>query len=482
MENSILAIDIGASNITSIVATKDFNNRINILGVGIVQSAGVNKGNIIDISLAGNTINESVLTAMSSSGSTISKAVVSLSGANIKTIRSTGSVNITSGQITEKEIKNVLEMAVYNANIIADYEIVHVLPVFFRVDDGVSIINPLNMNGSRLEVSVNVITTKKTALTNIKNALSIANIEVDKFVLAGYASSLAILDEDEKSAGTIVINLGGTTSQVVVYKGSTIIFSDFLPIGSENITKDLSIMLDTPYSSANMVKNRYGTLLPINNDVENEAEQAENSPTHNIEKIKLQKIGTDNETKEISLEQIQPILHARVEEILLLIHDRLYDGSVFENINGGIVLTGGMTLTKGVKELAAKIFPNVTVKVSNPKSIQNGYVDFDTPTLSTVAGLLIYELDFPKNFELDSNKSLKRKLIRRVVKKAADGTTQTTNQTVAKEPFKENHIVSNNIKNIEMRNGMPVSKNQPERADANSGIMNKVKEKLGRWF
>ncbi|MEA3316318.1 MAG: cell division protein FtsA [Campylobacterota bacterium] len=479
MHNSILAIDIGASNITSIVATKDFNNRINILGVGIVQSKGVNKGNIIDISLAGNTINESVLTAMSSSGSDISKAVVSLSGANIKTIRATGSINITSGQITEKEIKNVLDMAVYNANIITDYEIVHVLPVFFRVDDGVSIVNPLNMNGSRLEVLVNVITTKKTALTNIRNALKTADIEVDKFVLAGYASSLSILDEDEKNVGTIVVNLGATTSQIVVYKGSSIIFSDFLPIGSEHITNDLSIMLDTPYSSANMVKNRYGTLLPITNNEDDENNvNKDSSSGDNIEKIKLQKIGTDNETKEISLEQIQPILHARVEEILLLIHDRLYDGSVFENINGGIVLTGGMTLTKGVKELASKIFPNVTVKVSNPKNIQNGYVDFDTPTLSTAAGLLIYELDFPRNFELDSNKSLKRRPVKKIVKQTVDGAKQVPNPHIAKEPFKENHIVTNNIKNIEIKDGeQSVGKNKN-----NGSILNKVKAKLGSWF
>lgn len=478
MDSSILAIDIGASNITSIIATKDFNNRINILGVGIVQSKGVNKGNIIDINLAGNTINESVLTAMSSSSSDISKAVVSLSGANIKTIRATGSINITSGQITEKEIKNALDMAVYNANIITDYEIIHVLPVFFRVDDGVAIVNPLNMNGSRLEVSVNVITTKKTAITNIKNALKIADIEVDKFVLDGYATSLSVLDEEERNAGTIVINLGGTTSQVVVYKGSSIIFSDFLPIGSENITNDLSIMLDTPYSSANMVKNRYGTLLPINNG-DNEENLDETSLIDNIEKIKLQKIGTDNETKEISLEQIQPILHARVEEILLLIHDRLYDGSVFENINGGIVLTGGMTLTRGVKELASKIFPNVTVHIATPKNIQNGYIDLDVPTLSTAVGLLIYELDFPKNFELDSNKSLKRRIVKRVAKQKAGGSTQVNNQNIAKEPFKENNIVSNNIKNLEMKNG----KKEPIlKVKNNNGILNKVKARFAGWF
>ena len=290
MGNTILAIDLGTTHITSIVASNDFNNKINILGVGKVKSQGINKGNIVDINQAGNCIKESATTAINSSGTSRPKVVVSVSGANTKTLLSNGSINVPSGQITQNEIKQVLKTALYNAQVIPEYGVLHVLPISFRVDDGSAILNPLDMNGSRLEVLVNVITAKKTSLINIKNALRTANFEVDKFVLSGYASAISTLEDDQKTLGTVVINIGGTTSQLVVYKDSTIIYNDFLPMGSEHITKDISVMFNTPYSAANMVKKQYGTLLtPTDEDAE-----------QNIKKVKLPIIGNDTETKEIS--------------------------------------------------------------------------------------------------------------------------------------------------------------------------------------
>ena len=193
MNNSILAIDIGTTNIIAIIASNDFSNKINILGVGQTTSKGVQKGNIVDIDLASTCIGEAVSNAIDSSGTSTSKAVVSISGANTKTVMSKGVMNIPSGQIQYNDIKQVLKMALYNAQIIADYEVIHVLPIFFRVDDGTTISNPLNMNGSRIEVSVNIITAKKTSLTNVRNALKQINLEVDKFILSGYANAISTL-------------------------------------------------------------------------------------------------------------------------------------------------------------------------------------------------------------------------------------------------------------------------------------------------
>lgn len=400
MNNSILAIDIGTTNIIAIVASNDFSNKINILGVGQSKSEGVQKGNITDINLAGNSIHEAVSTALNSSGSVISKAVVSLSGANTKTLRGNGVVNIPSGQITQNDIKQVLKMALYNAQIIADYEVIHVLPIFFRVDDGATILNPLNMNGSRIEVSVNIITAKKTALTNVRNALKQANLEVSKFILSGYANAISTLEDDQRKLGSAVINLGGTTTQLVVQKGSAILYNYFLPVGSEHITNDISVTFHTPYSAANMIKKQYATLLP--------SKETETENELNIKKVKLPILGNESESKEISLDQIQPILHARVEETLCIIHDKLLESSAIESIDGGIVLTGGMTHIPGIKELASMIFQNIPVKVANPKNIQNGYINFNTPSMSTIVGLLLYELDSQNNFELDSNKELRQ--------------------------------------------------------------------------
>ena len=456
MNNSILAIDIGTTNIIAIVASNDFSNKINILGVGQSKSEGVQKGNISDINLAGNSINEAVSTAMNSSGALLDKAVVSLSGANTKTLRGSGVVNIPSGQITQNDIKQVLKMALYNAQIIADYEVIHVLPIFFRVDDGATISNPLNMNGSRIEVSVNIITAKKTSLINVRNALKQANLEVDKFVLSGYANAIATLEDDQKKLGSAVINLGGTTTQLVVQKGSTILYNDFLPIGSEHITNDISVTFHTPYSAANMIKKQYATLLP-SRDIDSDNEL-------NIKKVKLPTLGNESESKEISLDQIQPILHARIEETLCIIHDKLIESAAIESIDGGIVLTGGMTYIPGIKELASKIFNNIPVKIANPRNIQNGYINFNTPSMSTIVGLLLYELDSENNFELDSNSELRK-----------DNSTQIQYQQIPQQPIQHNQMPQSSLNDIQE---IKSSKKPEKKTTGISGIL----DKLSRWL
>lgn len=458
MNNSILAIDIGTTNIIAIVASQDFNDKINILGVGQSKSKGVSKGNIIDIDLAGTSINEAVSTALHSSGESINKAIVSISGANTKTLQSTGTVNIPSGQIIHTDIRQVLRMALHNAQIIADYEVIHVLPIFFRVDDGATITNPLNMNGTRLEVSVNIITAKKTALTNVRNALQRAELEVDRFVLAGYANAIATLDEDQKKLGSAVINLGGTTTQLVVQKGSTIIYNDFLPVGSEHITNDISVTFHTPYSAANMIKNKYATLLPTS-----DFDHDEDEP--NIKKVKLPIIGNETETKEISIDQIQPVLHARVEETLCIIYDKLVESAAIESIDGGVILTGGMTFIPGIKELASLIFENIPVKISNPKNIQNGYINFNTPTMSTIVGLLLYQFVNENNFELDSNSELRQNFT-----KKQDVEQQTTTQST-------DNNTSTTLQDIQ---GIDKAKKKDD--EENSGTIGKLLEKIGKWL
>ena len=228
--HAILAIDIGATKITTIIAQNDLNYRINILGVGNVKSAGVNKGSIVDIDLASNAIDEAISMARSSCNAIIDITFIAISVSHAKALRSNGAVNIQSGQITHNEINQVLQMALYNAKIIPDYEVIHVLPLYFRIDDLNEISNPLNMHGSRLEVYANIITTKKTTLVNIQNALKKSNLEVAKFVLNGYASSIAVLEDDQKKLGSVVLDLGGSISEMTIFKGQTIIYLSLIHI------------------------------------------------------------------------------------------------------------------------------------------------------------------------------------------------------------------------------------------------------------
>ena len=405
MNKTLLAIDIGSFNITAVIARNNLDYKINILGTGSYKSDGINKGVISNIEVASKSIKEAVLLAKRNTTEQIDSTVVSISGAYTKGIRSSGSVNIPNGLITENEINQVMQMALYNATIIPEYEVVHVIPIFFKIDDSADVENPLNMNGSRLEVSVYVVTAKRTSLTNIKSALKIAGISVNNFVLDGYATAISVLDEQQKKFGATVINLGATTTEYVCYKGTSLIYDGFIPVGSDHITNDLSVMLHTPPIAAEKIKTEYGDLLKTNEELSNK-------------KIRTPRIGDEKNSSEVSLEHVQTIIHARIEEVLTLVRNNLKKSGIHENLGTGIVITGGMSKLIGMKELATLVFDNLPVKISNPINIKNGYISFEDEKMATIVGLLLYSLEPNRNFELDSNKNLikKRKMQERVEK------------------------------------------------------------------
>ena len=396
MNNTFLAIDVGSSNITAVVANHDLDNNINILGTGIQKSNGIDKGLIIDIEEASKAIKEAVSIAKRTTTELIDTTVVSISGSYSKSIRSSGSVNVPNGLITETEINQVMQMALYNATIVQEYEVVHVVPIFFKVDDSTEVDNPLNMNGSRLEVSVYIVTAKRTALTNIKSALKISGIEIVKYVLDSYASAIAVLDDQQKKFGAIVINLGASTTEFVYYKGNSIIYNGFIPVGSNHITNDLSVMLHTPLSAAEKIKLEYGSLIrnySPNNDL-------------GVTKVKIPRIGDEDSISEVALDYIQTIIHARVEEILVLVKNKLKKSGLMDNTGSGIVITGGMSYLDGIKKLAERIFEGVPISVSVPKNIKNGFMSFDEANMATIVGLLFYSLGTNRSYQLDSSKKL----------------------------------------------------------------------------
>jgi cell division protein FtsA len=453
LNNTILAIDIGTTSITAVIAQNDLNNKINILGVSVENSDGINKGLITNIEVASKTIKEAVQNVSKGVLSHINSTYVSLSSAYTKGIRSVGSVNVPNGQITQTEINQVMQMALYNATIVPEYDVIHVLPIYFKVDDSQLIDNPLNMNGARLEVAVYIVTAKKTALTNIKSALKSSNIEVTNFVLSGYASAISVLDEQQKKFGAAILDIGGSTTDIVCFKGKSIIYNDFLPVGSANITNDLSVTLHTPPSAAETLKIKYANLLPHSNHSDKE----ENS----IKKIKIPVIGDEQNTKEMPLDSVQLIIHARVEEILVIAREKIKKSGVADSLGAGIVITGGMSQLVGIKELAQEVFDNIPIKIANPINIRNGYMSFDDPTMSTIVGLLLYGLDPNPNFELDSNKKLRQK------------------QVVTQQPM-------NNLNEIKPNNTQADKKQQEilpriSEQDKAKGV-SKIWKKFSEWF
>jgi cell division protein FtsA len=467
LNKTLLAIDIGSSNITAVIARNNLDYKINILGTGTYKSDGINKGVISNIELASKSIKEAVSIARKNTTEQIESTVVSVSGAYTKGLRSSGSVNVPNGLITENEINQVLQMALYNATIIPEYEVVHVVPIFFKIDDSADVENPLNMNGSRLEVSVYIVTAKKTALTNIKSAFKMANLTVNNFVLDSYATAIAILDEQQRKFGATVINLGATTTEFACYKGSSLIYNGFIPVGSNHITNDLSVMLHTPPIAAEKIKTEYGDLLKSDEELANK-------------KVRTPRIGDEKNSSEVSLEYIQTIIHARVEEVLTLVRNNLKKSGIHESLGTGIVITGGMSKLIGIKELATLIFDNLPVKISNPVNIKNGYMSFDDPKMATIVGLLLYSLETNRNFELDSNKNLIKK--RKIVEQAATKTqAENYSESIIAAADIQKTVLNGKDKGVSDENDSSKLLPKLTKKDKNTGVK-RLWNAITEWF
>jgi cell division protein FtsA len=390
LSKTVLAIDIGSTKICAIIAQVSDDDSISIIGAGTTKAQGLKKGSITNIELASKSIKAAVSDAKRVAGSDIRSAIVSMSGAYTKSLNSNGIVNIPNKEISFKEIERVMHTALYNANIPNEYEVLHALPFNFKVDDQDYIEDPLGMNASRLEVETHIITTQKSNLNNLKKAVRGAGIEVENVVLNAYASSIATLNEDEKELGVAVIDMGGNTSNITIHAGNSIRYNDFLGVGSNHVTSDLSMALHTPLNIADSVKLSYGSLLEPTNDL-----------------IELPIIGDENTTHEVSLEVVHNVIFARVEETLMILAQFIENSGLKDQMGAGVVLTGGFSQMEGMRELAVATFGSIPVRLARPKEMDGLFDNLRTPEYSTAIGLIMYSASAYTPYEIDVNKKVR---------------------------------------------------------------------------
>ncbi|MCW8894308.1 cell division protein FtsA [Sulfurimonas sp.] len=390
MSRTVLAIDIGSTKICAIIAEIADDNSIAITGAGTSKAQGLKKGSITNIELASKSIKAALVDAKRISGSDVKTAIVSISGAYTKSLNSNGIVNIQNKEVSFKEIERVMQTSLYNANIPNEYDVLHALPYNFKVDDQDFIEDPLGMNASRLEVDTHIITTQKSNLNNLKKAVRGAGIEVENVVLNGYASSIATLNDDEKELGVAIIDMGGNTSNITIHSGNSIRYNDFLGVGSNHVTSDLSMALHTPLNVAESVKLNYGSLLTPSSDL-----------------IELPIIGDENTTHEVSLEVVHNVVFARVEETLMILAQFIENSGLKNNIGAGVVLTGGFSQMEGMRDLAIATFGSVPVRLAKPKEMDGLFDNLRSPEYSSAIGLVMYAASSYTQYEIDVNKKVR---------------------------------------------------------------------------
>jgi len=385
---TVLAIDIGSSKTVALIADVK-NDELSVTGVGISKSSGIKKGAITNIDQSAKAIKQAVSDAKRVAGVSVNKAIVSISTNYTKNIKSFGIVNIPTNEITIQEVNRAIKTALYNANVPNDYTVLQALPSNFKVDDMNDIEDPSGMSGSRLEVSINMIIVQKSGLDNIKKTLKIAGISIENIVLSSFASSIATLNDDERELGVAMIDIGATTSDLAIFVDNSLKHTAFLGVGSYHITSDLSTAIHTPIADAEAIK--------INLESQKDSEI-----------IEFPSIG-DNETHQVSMDIINQVIYARVNETLMILNKMIEESGYKNKIGAGVVLTGGFTKFYNLREIATPIFGNIPVRIAKPKEIKGIFDNLKSEEFSTVIGLLLYSLGKHTSYEIDSNKNFRSK-------------------------------------------------------------------------
>ena len=385
---TILGIDIGSSKTVALIA--DVDDKVTITGVGIKRSKGIKKGLITNIDQASHSIKQAVSDAKRIAGVVdVSKAVVSISTAYTQSKKSNGIVNVPTGEITIGEINRAIQTAVYNASIPNDYVILQAIPYNFRVDNNSEIEDPEGMRGSRLEVDAHIVIAQKAGIENLKKMFKMAGVNVENIVLSSFASAIATLNEDEKTQGVALIDIGATTSDLIIFKDNAIRWTEFVGVGSYHITNDLAMALHTPIIESENIK------LNI-------------SKWDNEDVVEVPLIGDEENTQSVNIMAIKEIMFARINETLMILN-QLIEKSGLKNSITGVVLSGGFTNLENLRETAIPIFGNMSVRIAKPKEVDGLFENLKAPEFSTAVGLVLYALGQHSNYEIDSNRQFRSK-------------------------------------------------------------------------
>ena len=370
-ENILVGLDIGTSKVVAVVGVVNPAGGVEIIGTGMHPSSGLKKGVVVNIEATVNSIQRAVEEAELMAGCSISSVFVGIAGSHISSMNSHGIVAIRDREVQHLDIERVIDAAKAVA-IPADQEILHVLPKEFIIDDQEGIQKPKGMSGVRLESKVHLVTGAVNAAQNIKKCIRRCGLEVDEMILEQLASSYAVLTEDEKYLGVALVDIGGGTSDIAVFKEGAIHHTGVIPIAGDQVTNDIATLLRTPTAHAEELKIKYACAL---------AKLARPEET-----VKVPSVG-DREPRDMSRQSLAEVVEPRYEELFKLILEDLRRSGFEEQLAAGIVLTGGTSKMQGVIELAEEIF-HLPVRIGSPSKV-NGLSDIvNNPIYSTGVGLL----------------------------------------------------------------------------------------------
>lgn len=385
-EEYIAGIDIGTTKITTLIGKVEKNNELKIKGYGISHSNGIKKGLIVDISEATKSILHSIEMAERTTKVFVDSAYIGVTGKHISFISNWCDVNINSPNniIRKADVDRLISMA-NKVNLSSQYEIIHTLIKQFVIDEEKGIIDPIGLSANKLSVELLAVYGTASLINNVVNSVRAAKVEVEDIIIEALASSEAVLTSEEKESGVILLDIGGGTTDVAIYKDKKMVFTYCLPVGGDLITNDISIGLNITLPKAEEIKRKFANVDYNFYDT--------------LNKVNIGDIKIDSNKTTLNI-RLYNIVNCRAKEMLSLVKEKVEGYSFMHEVPCGLVITGGSSMLKGLAPLANSIF-NLPVRLGVPCDTEGPQEVISDPIYSTGVGLLKYAYQMKNYRTLD---------------------------------------------------------------------------------
>jgi cell division protein FtsA len=374
----IMGLDLGTTKVTAVIAEVDPDGLTSISGVGTKKCEGLRKGVIVDIDKTVRAIEGAVTEAEIMAGHSVGSAFVGISGDHVKGMNSTGVVAVSkpNKEITDDDVDRVVA-ASRGVVVPNDRLILHVIPQEFLVDDQQGISHPVGMSGIRLEVQTHIITGSATCAQNVIKSVRRAGIDVDELVLQSLATGYSLVSDEESNLGVAVVDIGGGTTDIAIFKDGALHHMAMLGLGGHNITNDLAVGLRTPLAQAEILKIRDGC--------------AKSAGIAEDETVEVPGVH-GRKARQLSKKVLAQIMESRIDELLYLVRKQLVKSDYYEVLGAGIILTGGTALVEGILDSSEEVI-SMPTRLGLPEGV-GGLQDYvDDPRMATGVGLIRYAAD-----------------------------------------------------------------------------------------
>jgi cell division protein FtsA len=368
----VVGLDIGTSKVCALIGEMT-EHGVEIIGVGSHPSQGLRKGVVINIEATVNSVRRAVEEAGLMAGCEVHTVFTSISGGHVKAFNSHGIVAVKNKEVTQRDMERVIDAAKAVA-IPMDREVLHVLPQDYIVDDQDGIKDPLGMSGVRLEAKVHIVTGAVTSAQNIIKCCNRTGLNVGEVVLAPLAAADAVLTDEQRELGVVLVDMGGGTTDIAIYHDGTVKHTAVLGIGGNHVTNDIAAGLRTPFNEAERIKQRFGY-----------ATAAMVADDERVDVPSVAGKGAGTVSRQILCEIIEP----RLDEIFELVQKEIAKSGLEGSLASGIVVTGGSMLLPGAVEMAERSF-GLPVRLGVPAHV-GGLVDIiDNPIYAAGVGLVLH--------------------------------------------------------------------------------------------